>query len=141
MSAGGENGCLRADGAPGSPAKGPSDAFRAAWEIRPHMQSAGETISWIVGPMSRVPGIEQPAQYVLAIVKDRIEHARLIAAAPKLLSLAKRWAALDGGAWHVGRHAQDKAELLAETLAAIAKAEGSSEGLPAREAGRTTPLK
>jgi len=28
MSAGEENGCLRADGAPGSPAKGPSDADR-----------------------------------------------------------------------------------------------------------------
>lgn len=44
-------------------------------------------------------------------------------AAPDLLSIAKRWAALDGGAWHAERHAREKDELLADTRAAIAKAE------------------
>ena len=44
----------------------------------------------------------------------------LIAAAPGLLSLLARWAALDGGAWHVEWHAREKAELLAETRAALA---------------------
>ena len=50
-------------------------------------------------------------------------NARLIAAAPDLLSIAKQWAAIDGGAWHVERHAAEKAELLADTRAAIAKAQ------------------
>lgn len=49
-------------------------------------------------------------------------NASLIAAAPDLLSIARRWAALDGGSWHVERHASDKKELLADTNAAIAKA-------------------
>jgi hypothetical protein len=46
----------------------------------------------------------------------------LIAAAPDLLSIARRWAALDGGAWHVERLAGETAELLADTRTAIAKA-------------------
>lgn len=49
-------------------------------------------------------------------------NVRLIAAAPDLISIAQRWAVLDGGVWHVERHAREKAELLAETRAAIAKA-------------------
>lgn len=52
--------------------------------------------------------------------------AHLIVTAPDLLSLVKRWAALDGGSWHPDRHATNKAELLAETRDAIAKAEGAS---------------
>ncbi|MFG1417219.1 hypothetical protein V5F38_05320 [Xanthobacter sp. V0B-10] len=52
---------------------------------------------------------------------------RLIDAAPDLLSIAKRWAALDGGAWNVERHAAEKAELLADTKATIAKAEGRND--------------
>lgn len=51
-------------------------------------------------------------------------NARLIAAAPELLSIAERWAALDGGAWHVQRHSNEKAELLADTAVVIAKATG-----------------
>lgn len=45
-------------------------------------------------------------------------------AAPELLSIAQQWAAIDGGAWHVERHARAKTELLQATRAAIAKAEG-----------------
>ncbi len=53
---------------------------------------------------------------------DANEH--LIAAAPDLLFIAQRWAAIDGGSWHVERHAREKAELLADTNTAIAKATG-----------------
>lgn len=54
---------------------------------------------------------------------QKFADAQLIAAAPALLSIAKRWAAIDGGSWHPERHAREKAELLADTLAAIAQAE------------------
>jgi hypothetical protein len=64
----------------------------------------------------------------VAIIPRRNEtdaqNARLIAAAPELLAIAQRWGALDGGAWHVERHAAEKAELLADTRGAIAKATG-----------------
>lgn len=57
------------------------------------------------------------------------EDARLIASAPGLFSLARRWAALDGNAWHVARHAKDKAELLAKTHAVLtAIGGGASHG-------------
>lgn len=48
----------------------------------------------------------------------------LIAAAPDLLAIAERWAAIDGGSWNVDRHAAEKAELVADTAAVIAKATG-----------------
>ncbi|MGB5955416.1 hypothetical protein [Pseudomonas sp.] len=47
--------------------------------------------------------------------------AHLIAAAPDLLSIAKRFLALDSQ-WHPGRYKAEKAELMAEARAAIAKA-------------------
>jgi hypothetical protein len=50
----------------------------------------------------------------------------LRAAAPELLSIAERWAALDAGSWHQVRHANEKAELLADTRAVIAKATGGA---------------
>lgn len=53
---------------------------------------------------------------------EAVANAYLIHAAPSLLSIAKRWAAIDGGAWHVERHAREKVELLADTHAAIALA-------------------
>ncbi len=49
-------------------------------------------------------------------------NAKLLAAAPELLSIAKRWAALDGSAWHLVRYEEEKRELLAATNEAIAKA-------------------
>ncbi|MGC6827861.1 hypothetical protein ACP0H4_11310 [Pseudomonas aeruginosa] len=49
-------------------------------------------------------------------------NTRLISAAPELLSLAKRWAALDGSAWHPERYEAEKRELLAATNEAISKA-------------------
>lgn len=44
-----------------------------------------------------------------------------------LLNIAKRWAALDGGSWHVERHAREKAELLADTKALISKVEQTDD--------------
>lgn len=41
-----------------------------------------------------------------------------------LLSVAKRWSALDAGSWNVERYAAEKAELLTDTRAIIAKTEG-----------------
>jgi hypothetical protein len=46
----------------------------------------------------------------------------LEATCPKLLSIAKRWAALDAGAWHPTRYAMEKKELIADTETAIAAA-------------------
>lgn len=54
-------------------------------------------------------------------------NARLIAAAPELLSIVKRFVALPGGAWHPERHAADEAELMTDARAAIAKACGGSQ--------------
>lgn len=52
------------------------------------------------------------------------EDAQLIAAAPDLLSIAKRWVALDGGVWNTERHSREKAELLEATKNLIAQVEG-----------------
>lgn len=52
--------------------------------------------------------------------------AALLGTSPDLLSIAQRWAALDGGAWAVERHAREKAELLTDTRAAIARAKGET---------------
>ena len=40
-------------------------------------------------------------------------------AGEKMLTLLRRWSALDGGEWYVERYAREKAELLAETRALI----------------------
>lgn len=45
----------------------------------------------------------------------------------RLLSIAKRWAALDGGAWFPRRYEQEKLALQAETREAIANAEGKDQ--------------
>jgi len=59
-----------------------------------------------------------------AVIAEYVDakNAPVLAAAPDLLSIAQRWAALDGGDWHVARHASDKAELLADTRAAVSRA-------------------
>jgi hypothetical protein len=57
----------------------------------------------------------------------RNANACLIATAPELLSIAKRWAALDGGAWNVERHAAEKAKLIQDTQTAIAKATAGTD--------------
>ena len=57
-------------------------------------------------------------------VGEREPNARLIAAAPELLSIAHRWIAIDAGSWHSNRYAAETLELITATEAAIAKAEG-----------------
>lgn len=48
--------------------------------------------------------------------------ARLIAAAPDLLSIVQRFVALPSGAWHPERHAAEEAELMQDARAALSKA-------------------
>ena len=59
-------------------------------------------------------------------VEQALREACMQDAARDLLSIAKRWNALDGGAWHPERHANEKERLIVDTRAAIAKAEGRS---------------
>ena len=51
-------------------------------------------------------------------------NARLIAAAPDLLSIAMRLVALPGGAWFPARHAAEEAELMTDARTVIAKVLG-----------------
>ena len=53
-------------------------------------------------------------------------QAMITAAAPDLLSIARRWAAIDGGAWNVERYASERAELMTDTRAVIARATGEA---------------
>ena len=79
---------------------------------------------------SRYPSIVNPAgdaelgDWMVAEGVRWPADAALFKAAPELLSIARRWAALDAGSWHADRHAAEKANLLAATRAAIALAEG-----------------
>ena len=82
---------------------------RATWSL---VAADGYGILSCDGEENSPPGLNEP------------RLARLIAAAPILLSIAERWAALDGGSWHVQRNANEKAELLAETITAIAAVTG-----------------
>jgi hypothetical protein len=79
---------------------------------------------WASWGKYRVAGLNS-VHHVYADVpvsEDAEADARLIAAAPELLHLVRCWAALDAGAWHVERHAHEKAGLIAKTEAAIKKA-------------------
>ncbi|HFQ6226716.1 TPA: hypothetical protein ACHSDK_004962 [Pseudomonas aeruginosa] len=71
---------------------------------------------------SNVNAASPTLQNIAEDVAMSIANARLMAAAPELLSIAKRWAALDGSAWHLVRYEEEKRELLAATNEAIAKA-------------------
>lgn len=53
-------------------------------------------------------------------------NARLIAAAPDLLSLVKRFIALPSGAWHPERHAAEERDLAQEAKAIVDRAESKS---------------
>ena len=92
------------------------------WEIVP-----GDEWTCDVGtPEGDYPDGRKRHYNVASVNRRRDEYEaniRLIAAAPELLSIARHWVALDSGAWHAERHAAEKAELLADTLAAIAKAQ------------------
>ncbi|PWC69126.1 hypothetical protein TSH7_01390 [Azospirillum sp. TSH7] len=54
-------------------------------------------------------------------------NARLIASAPDLLSIARRWMALNGE-WHPTRYAAEKARLIDDTRAALRKAGVTDNG-------------
>jgi hypothetical protein len=210
MSAGGENGCLRADGAPGSPAKGPS-AFLAeptdeALEriCDAHWNGGGDGVRFLdihqhdacnhtLSGVIEIDGVEHgfiiengnrngtevrawgdpedvgtytpppPPEPLTFIPKDDA----LFATRPQMFAVyvywrKQPWFAEKERAYAYDRHFQpggfvenhyrewaDKrglkvgllSSLPSDALAAVTKAEGSSEGLPAREAGRTTPLK
>lgn len=87
--------------------------------------------SWIEGPAMalRVASVDWPSSTPGSAPREVGEakaNARLIAAAPELLSLAKRWIALDGGSWNVERHASERFTLRNETRDLIAKAEGGA---------------
>ncbi|QPP24932.1 hypothetical protein I5102_003423 [Pseudomonas aeruginosa] len=71
---------------------------------------------------SNVNAASPTLQNIAEDVAMSIANARLMAAAPELLSIAKRWAALDSSAWHLVRYEEEKRELLAATNEAIAKA-------------------
>lgn len=53
------------------------------------------------------------------------EHSpHTFAEAPALLAILRRWAALEAGSWHADRHTAEKRQIMGETRALIAKAEG-----------------
>lgn len=92
-------------------------------------------VGWCIYPAlwRGVPNDDARAQIALVSpwdgmggkTQDALEaraNSKPLVAAPDLLSIAKRWAALDGGSWNVERHAREKSELEADTLAAIRKA-------------------
>lgn len=86
---------------------------------------------WTVGEaQSGEIAIVADGVWVIAVKHGALYHpkgeanARLIAAAPDLLSIVERFVALPSGAWHPERHAADEAELMTEAKAAIAKARG-----------------
>lgn len=63
-------------------------AMPGPWVYRPHLLQNGAPVSWFVGPETQVAGIEElPAIYVAALAKDTEANARLVAAAPELLSI------------------------------------------------------
>lgn len=68
-----------------------------------------------------------PASHPADRVAIAAEIVRRVNAHGELVSLARRWAALDAGDWHPVRYASERARLLADTRAAIGAAEGGAE--------------
>ncbi|HMO76754.1 MAG TPA: hypothetical protein PKD99_12400 [Sphingopyxis sp.] len=66
----------------------------------------------------------RPSSQAVALV-GKPEDADLIACAPELLSIVRRFIALPGGSWHPVRHAAEEAELMHDARAVIAKATAS----------------
>lgn len=64
-------------------------------------------------------GGEEPS-----ITRDEaLANVRLLMAAENLLALLRRWNALDGGSWHVERHAQEKTKLICDTREVLGQLE------------------
>lgn len=122
-----------------APAPAPCTAAHTPgpWEYVPSTEHHGPYVESSVGgticdcyvmsnpsaPSVRNGGDSKPISFFHEMADP---NARLIASAPDLLSIAKRWLALDAGSWHPVRYARERAELLADTQAAIAKAEPQS---------------
>jgi hypothetical protein len=98
------------------------------WQIEGKFQKSGSPRWGFIITAGTNDRHDGPAAHVGDLMVSEAD-ARLIAAAPDLLDIAKQWAALDGGAWDVQRHAADKRDLLADTRAAIAKAEGADHNI------------
>lgn len=81
--------------------------------------------TWRMARESRDAEVSALMDKADAFERAAIDNHRRARRAAELLHIAKRWAALDGGAWHVERHAREKAELLADTKALISKAEAA----------------
>ena len=63
----------------------------------------------------------------IGLARGMLEVASGLRSSPQsnvaeLLSIAKRWSALDAGNWHIERYERERTELLVDTRAAIAKA-------------------
>lgn len=74
----------------------------------------------LVGHTGYAIDFNEDQEQVVDFVYEEAD-AKLIAAAPDLLSIAKRWIALDAQ-WHPDRYESEKAELLRDTKAIVAKA-------------------
>lgn len=79
----------------------------------------------ITGPSSSISIVTSAIDLDFNDYLVRTADAHLIASAPELLSIVQRFVALDAQ-WHPDRHAAEKAELMAEARATIAKARGES---------------
>ncbi|MFW3895320.1 hypothetical protein [Pseudomonas bharatica] len=84
------------------------------WTVRP-VPNPG-----LVGHTGYAIDFNEAQEQVVDFVYEEAD-AHLIAVAPDLLSIVQRFVALDAQ-WHPDRHASEKAELMEEARAAIAKA-------------------
>src|SRR6185503_11100335 len=75
-----------------------------------------------VGFPRRAKDGETTAKMAADFIAEQDANARLIAAAPDLLSIVLRFVALPGGAWNPERHAAEEAELMQDARTALAKA-------------------
>jgi hypothetical protein len=94
--------------------KGTPGPWDFSWQIQPNGCPTVGHKGLMVCMVAHSAKIEDQKEVALA-------NASLISSAPDLLSLAKRWLALDGQ-WHPDRYESEKADLLDETRALIAKA-------------------
>lgn len=91
----------------------------------PWTAEPGHAVVYIHSATSRCIAATHAVAYWRGFNDEDLANARLIAAAPDLLSIAKRWLALDAGNWHPERALRDQRDLEADTRAAIAKATSS----------------
>lgn len=80
------------------------------------------------GWAGEVQAIDRQIAKKVPTLLDSLDRQGNVVVAPPapatLISIARRWVALVGGSWYLDRHAADKGQLITDTLAAIAEAEG-----------------